>query len=267
MYTHKNTLRKLLSLLLMPAAASAINCDFGCKGSHCHQVVNTAFVASNASLNYEFGHAYALPSLGVPATPGGAGLSDICDQVVTHAAGSYSMTHVERPLASRNVHRQRVDLDLSGVQAQVHSGTGGHSWWRGLVVWSVPVQAAPLASELRLDYTGTFAWPWQHYQSRLRVLLDEQVLTELNPLSPQVAAELRWGQAGAVVLAIGEFTDAGASRKGPPLRLTEIEIPGTHGLGVVPTHMAVGRMGDGVQLGSTGVLRAASYLVLPLSAP
>lgn len=250
-------------LALWPLCASAINCEFGCKGTACHTTVTAAAIVGSAPMQYQFGRAFALPPLGGVSNSPLPVVNDICDQIVTGSSSGTLMAYAERPISSLDARRHRVEFDLTGVRAEIHSGTGARSWWHGMVTWIIPMPHTPWGSDLRVDYSGGFVFPWEHYQPKLRLMLDHELLAEVGLETTQIAIELRWGNADPVSVVIAEFAGTPPNRRGTPSRLTEIEVPDTEAQGLKPAYLMVGRSASGTELRSTGVLSAASYLVLP----
>lgn len=253
------------ALVLLPAVAGAVPCQFGCRGPRgCDDVPSAA---SAAVIPYSLHNLLAskqqldLPARSRPPLLGGGAQSPIvvygtCDDLnVAPAFGDYS--YLERDTGSVALLRHRLDVDARAYVGNADPISGSRGWWPGIVSWVIPMASGQTA-ELRIDYSSyRSGYSWSHYGNQLRVMLDgvqqEFVLTG----SDQFAIELNWTPEGEAVVLIADLDSSGSALASASMA---IPVAGTATEFFQPLMVKVGRHGSYEFRWSSGALQISSEL-------
>jgi hypothetical protein len=235
----------LLLLALLPAAASAVPCQFGCRTTRgCDNAV-----PASATMPYSLHNLpTAAQQIGMPARsrpsllPGSAqGPIEYatCDDLnVVGGPGNDYAAYLERDTNGVALSRHRLDIDARGYVGNANPVSGERSWWPGVVAWVVPM-ASGATAELRIDYSSyRSGYDWSLVGSQVRVMLDGVQVDFANMASDQFAIELHWTPEGEAVVLVADLDAAGR-----PLETTAIPLAGLATEQFRPVLTTVGRRG------------------------
>lgn len=261
------------ALMVLPAVALAVPCQFGCRSPDdpdgCEDPQPAlAAVADVPGMPYDLYNLHPgkqqidLPVRARPPLLGGGGQSPIvvygtCDDLnVAPGPGDYDL-YLERATDSVRLLRHRLDVDARNYVGNADSVSGARGWWPGIVSWVIPMASGQTA-ELRVDYSSyRSGYSWSHYGNQLRVMLDGVHQDFVLTASDQFAIELNWTPEGDAVVLVADLDNDGR-----PLATASRVIPvvGTAAESFQPLKVSVGRRGSHEFRWSGGQLQISSEL-------